>query len=566
VAINLGVVAWLGAAGYSPAVNDAVRVVGLAIVPGILAFLAEIILISLGRARAVAWVAVSENGLRLALSAAVLARGGGVVELMVVLLGTRSFAFVAYLFVLGIGARVRVWQVPQAGLLRRAREVTPVFFVHAVLGLLLSRLDFLALSLYRRTITIEQFGHYAVAYRLFEVGGMVVSGVVLSLFPAMSRQYTASRRAFGVRIGAMFTLGLFALLAVGLIGYGFADVYVRVCFAHQYPAPVPLARWYALALIVMGLDAMVSAALTSSDRQLLDLKALAAGGGVYALALWILIPSLGLFGALIATVLAIGVQLALRMRAFGAQFRPLVQTGRIARFLAVMALLAALVVWAARSGGPWGGAWTLAIVVLVYPPMLALAGLWEPRRLLRATWPAGLERDPATLPGLLDHIAADLRRSEAWARAGRRMGGHVRNWGFAAATLYRVSRFFHLRGRAFLARLLWQANLVLTKADIPGRSVIGPGLLLTSPVGVIIAGEAGRGVTFGPFSGIGTAGRLDVGAGRGVPLVEDGGVVGARARLLGGVRVGPGERVGTGVWVYAPSVRRGQDRRPGGGA
>jgi O-antigen/teichoic acid export membrane protein/serine acetyltransferase len=551
VAINLAAAAWLPVAAYGDAVAASIRVVGFAIVPGILAFLGEIILISLGRARLVARGALVENILRLVVSGVVLMRGGDVFGLTLVLFGTRTVAFVFYLVALAGPLGIRL-PFPDFGLLRRVGSVIPVFAAQTVLGLVVSRLDFITLSLYRRVVTMEDLGYYAIAYRFFEIGLLAVSGVLLAWYPAMSRRYATSRSDFVRHVTLELEGVVLFLLPVVLIAAAMADPYVRILFAAQYPVPVPLARLFALTLLAAGADMFLSTAINAADRQRLDLDAQAVGAAWYGLALIVLIPVLGLYGAWLATLTTFVVQLAMRAWTLRRALRPALDPARAVRIAALAAGLGAVVGLLTAFGGPWASAWVVLALAVGYLPALGWLKLWDAGRLVRVFWRSNQVRDPGTLVGLLDHAQADIRRyhrlrGRVATSAGPASG--FANGGLAAVLLYRCARYFHLRGPRLLGRVLWQLNLCVTKADLPAWAPIGPGLLLPRPVGVVIAGKVGRNVTIGPFSGIGRSGRRDRGAGGGVPVLEDGVVLEPQVGILGGILVPRGTRIPAGVWM-----------------
>jgi serine acetyltransferase len=147
----------------------------------------------------------------------------------------------------------------------------------------------------------------------------------------------------------------------------------------------------------------------------------------------------------------------------------------------------------------------------------------------------------------------DLRRHAQWLR--RTRPNYASHRGFVAALFYRLSHFAFARKHTYAARLLWQINLMMTKVDIPPESEIGPGLLLTRPIGVVIAGRVGRRATFGSWCGMGSVGKTDVGAGPGIPVVGDRVVFQDDSILLGGVHVPDDATFRTGLYVFAPSER-----------
>jgi serine O-acetyltransferase len=120
---------------------------------------------------------------------------------------------------------------------------------------------------------------------------------------------------------------------------------------------------------------------------------------------------------------------------------------------------------------------------------------------------------------------------------------------YLCVALYRTSNYLWRRNHALAARLVWQTNFFLTGADISPAADLGEGLLILSPAGVSIMGRAGRNLTVMPCAGLGgEMGSLqDIGAGPGLPLLEDDIVLEPHCGVLGPVHVGSRVRVGAGV-------------------
>src|SRR3990167_3866338 len=59
--------------------------------------------------------------------------------------------------------------------------------------------------------------------------------------------------------------------------------------------------------------------------------------------------------------------------------------------------------------------------------------------------------------------------------------------GFHASFMYRISHWFYQKKLIFFARLFMRCNLTFTGADIGFSAVIGSGLFIAHPVGLVIA-------------------------------------------------------------------------------
>lgn len=154
---------------------------------------------------------------------------------------------------------------------------------------------------------------------------------------------------------------------------------------------------------------------------------------------------------------------------------------------------------------------------------------------------------PITRAELKALLAADRERLQRWRASG---DGPVPDRAWLAVRLYRLACYHHGNGRRSLARLFWQANLVLTGADITPITLIGPGLVIPRPQGVTLFGVAGRNLTIMGMAVIGGGtSRQDIGAGPGRPLLGNDVTFDMGAMVLGPVRIGNRVHIGAGCTV-----------------
>ncbi len=318
VILNLGLLALLHYLPYSHSVKSGIFVVGCAVFPGILAFLAEIILIALHKARAVAYGAAIENGIRLLWSAVLLYRGAEIQELMWVLFATRFFALLFYLHVMRAHYGIRLSLKPDSEILRDTSLVLPVFLMNTLLYLVMTRLDFFMLSLFE---SVEKVGYYATAYRLLELGMMVWTSCLSALYPRFSKEFSSSGKRYTLLIQRSVRAAFLLLLPLSLLGFAAADKYVFFLFPKQYPHPVLLCEGFLLCFSIFGLDFLMTAFLNAADLQKEDLKAGFWGGLIYASLLLWWVPAYHLYGALFAKAIATLFQLIYRSRLLSRHFK-----------------------------------------------------------------------------------------------------------------------------------------------------------------------------------------------------------------------------------------------------
>ena len=122
----------------------------------------------------------------------------------------------------------------------------------------------------------------------------------------------------------------------------------------------------------------------------------------------------------------------------------------------------------------------------------------------------------------------------------------------APTLLYRLSHFFFLCRLGVIAKLLSCCNAVLFGIEIASSCQIGPGLFLPHTHGTVVgAWSIGSNVTI--FQGVTLGARsLDFNPGPATrPTIGDGVVIGAGAKVLGGIILGDNCRVGANSVVLA---------------
>lgn len=144
-------------------------------------------------------------------------------------------------------------------------------------------------------------------------------------------------------------------------------------------------------------------------------------------------------------------------------------------------------------------------------------------------------------------IRADLDRfTETFARRGQAFSRRrvviesvLFKAGFQAVLLYRLSHWCYQRGWTYLAWALARLNITLTGAEIEFNAVIGPGMFISHPVGIVI----GRGTRIGSrvtiFQGVTCGARSwhpdEIAR---FPTIGDNCWLFAKASVLGGITVG----------------------------
>jgi O-antigen/teichoic acid export membrane protein len=172
-------------------------------------------------------------------------------------------------------------------------------------------------------------GLYAVAFSLASVVLFIPSAVVASTFPDMAADESVDKKELlgrSLRLTSALTASLAAPLLLG------ASIAVRVLFGDSYRAAVPIMQVLVVATLPLAVNMVLSVGLRALNRPLVASRAEIVSLGCTAVALPMLLASLGPVGAAAALLLAQLVMLTYLLRRLHGEFgwgaRALVQPRR----------------------------------------------------------------------------------------------------------------------------------------------------------------------------------------------------------------------------------------------
>jgi len=122
--------------------------------------------------------------------------------------------------------------------------------------------------------------------------------------------------------------------------------------------------------------------------------------------------------------------------------------------------------------------------------------------------------------------------------------------GFHALLFYRLAHWLWQRGWLVLGRFISYLGRMLTGIEIHPGARIGRRLFIDHGVGVVIGETAEIGDDVTLYQGV-TLGGTKLNRGKRHPTIEDGVIIGAGAKVLGGFTVGRGARIGPNAVVRA---------------
>jgi serine O-acetyltransferase len=152
---------------------------------------------------------------------------------------------------------------------------------------------------------------------------------------------------------------------------------------------------------------------------------------------------------------------------------------------------------------------------------------------------------------MLDHLRQDYRRLATYReRSGFVFANELLLFdnGFQAVVLYRIARWFKTRRIPFFGATCARLSIGLTGVDINPNAELGPGLVISHGVGLVIGGGvvAGRDLLLHHLVTLGAPTPSRLGQ---MPRIGDGVSIGAGALVIGGVEIGDRAFLGAGTLI-----------------
>lgn len=316
------------------------------------------------------------NTLIMGVSIAVLLSGGGVAQLIGVLVATQAFSALLCLWLV---RRQHLLASPQEDIVVEWRELwrsLRPFYWLSLADVLLHRLDILLLNVVTTDLVT---GIYSIAYSVVRVGIKLIQSFWQALYPTLSRLHHQAVQQYATLSRVSLRYGLMAVLPVAAIGTGVAGAALTLLYGQEADAsvrtfqillwltPLFLVEMYGVVQLMVAHQTRASLVVTwvHIGAVLLLLPALTLLYGAEGAALAMVIA--GVFGVVTAHWLARQVEIPFTVRGL-----PILLTATLATML--LALLLPLI-WPVRA----------AIAGGVYVVSIWLTGIFAPgdRAILR---------------------------------------------------------------------------------------------------------------------------------------------------------------------------------------
>jgi O-antigen/teichoic acid export membrane protein len=382
VVLSAGALAVLSTTGSD--LGAAVAIVLFAVCARILNTIQEAVFVAHQRVAFQTYTTFGAGALNLAASSILLARGHGVVSLLVAFVVIQYLVTVCYFVLINRFITRLRWEFEFATARALITELK-TFTALSLLGALFARPEIIILSL---VASAEQVGYYSAALKLVDVWHFIPQTVMVNVFPVLSRSYhLADARAQAIQDAAVKYL-LAIALPLSVVTVVAARPIVEVLYGSDFGPAIVALRLLSLNLVIYSFHSVFWRVLAARGEQDRVLKVQLATilprlGGGFALITW-----LGSLGAAITMPLSLGLHtllLATYVRRDGTHIHGV----RLAWRFALAAAATGAVVWVA----------TLYVSIFAIPPLAlvtylisaVLLGAVSPRdyaqarRLLRST-------------------------------------------------------------------------------------------------------------------------------------------------------------------------------------
>lgn len=279
---------------YSPAVQAAIPVALLALLPASVNAILESALVAHERVEILTWSQLLGNLGDLAGTAVVLAYGYGVQAVILNFVGWRYVTLLVRAYLFGRRIGWPEWRLASSALARLLRELKPFVVLGAVGGLFTVETEVILLSLFADEYAV---GVYSAALKILTVWYLVPNSVLSVAFPLLSRSYAESVERFNamqrraIRLLMAIAFPLAAALAV------FGQRAVRALYGASFDEAGLLVVCLAWLPILLFLEGVLWRTLLARNEQHVACRAQLMSVGVRLAAGLLLIPAFGYAGA-----------------------------------------------------------------------------------------------------------------------------------------------------------------------------------------------------------------------------------------------------------------------------
>jgi len=325
--IAVGVVVMVGLAGYGPEVEWGGWLVAVALLPSIVILYSEAIFIAFEKVRYIVFLAMLENGGKVAVGLWMLHRGMGVLPLIASFTLFRFVTLALNLVIFHRQIAPLSWSYKREVTRELATNI-PVFGTIFVVAALYARADVFMLS---KMGTLAVVGYYTTGYRLFSIAQVVPKSFNTSIYPVFSKLFHRSPNSFQEANSLSIRYILVAMLPMATGIQGLAEPLVRLLFGEGFLPAASVLKVVIWTLVPYGIVRVLASGLFASNRQVIDLKVNLMGLATNITLNLVLIPRFGMMGCAWATMLSMWLFLAYQCYFLRHEIFPILRRAEILR-------------------------------------------------------------------------------------------------------------------------------------------------------------------------------------------------------------------------------------------
>jgi O-antigen/teichoic acid export membrane protein len=282
---------------YPADTTTALMIACLGLIPAAIGLLYESVFVALERAEFVSAGAACESLVRVGAGVVVLVLGGSIIELTLVMVGSRILLLVLYYFLLRTICDHR-WQFSRR-ILKRFAFRCRVFFAENWMATIYTSMDVIVLSAFVGETAV---GLYSAAWRYVRLGSVVAKSFTTAVFPLLTRAHLESPGKFreitqhAVRVMAMIAIPIIVGVSV------LPERVVQLIYKPEFAEAAPILQVLIWVLLLEFINPFLSHSLFSQGKQRLSMVVAAVGLLTNVVLMLTLVPSMGSMGAAFACV------------------------------------------------------------------------------------------------------------------------------------------------------------------------------------------------------------------------------------------------------------------------
>ena len=314
-------------ASFDRTTSVALLIAGVSIIAFSISYLVEGLLVALRQSQHVAAVALGENVVKLVLSIIFLAKGYGVVSLMVAVLISRVVSILMYALPLKRVTSSLRWTFDRATT-GEVFRLSWVFALISIFTVIYWRIDQVMIQLFKGSYDV---GLYSAAFKILLVLTLFLQAFMISIFPILSSTYRSNRQEFE-RISRR-SLRYLVMIAAPIIAgtLVLAEEIIGLVYGEGYERSADILRLLIPVLLPFFMDGVLWRVVLATDNQIVTLRIVSLNMTLNVLFNLILIPRYSYFGAAIATLVTLTTAFSqnahfVTKKLFGIDFRSVVLT------------------------------------------------------------------------------------------------------------------------------------------------------------------------------------------------------------------------------------------------